>query len=288
MRDKYSEQQFGAMRTAFLTAFPKIFTDIDFASPIFSAMKDLAMQKGFTFLPNHFSNEMSVEIEARHKALNSALDRFVSENDLVIEIAAGLSPRHLQYQNLNYLELDFKPIMDIKREIYQSLGQKNLVDSLNNVDVTNTEELHNFLTKVLKNKNYHQIIILNEGLFWYLSKSEIAKITNEFSAMSGFDWMWITSDCPVTDQVAYDYRNTISDSAKAKRGTFEDYEDFSNFFQNLGLSNQKYNLKDFVKYQDLSSAKFFALDENQTRQRIDTYTNIAILKPMVTPHSTTV
>ncbi len=280
MSDKYSEQQYGAMRTAFLTAFPKIFTDIDFSSQIFSEMKTLAMKKRFAFLPNHFSNEMSVEIEARHKGLNFALERFVSKNDLIIEIAAGLSPRHLQYKNFNYLELDFKPIMDIKREIYKSLDYKSLADSLNNVDLTNIKELHNFFTKALKNKNYNKIIILNEGLFWYLSKSEIAELTNEISSSIGnFDWMWITSDCPVTDKVDKDYRNTISDSAKVKRNTFEDYEDFSNFFKNLGLSNKRYSLKDFVKYKDLSSAKFFSLDENQAVQRINTYTNIAILKP---------
>ncbi len=281
MSDKYSEQQYGAMRTAFLTAYPKIFTDIDFSSQIFSEMKTLAMQKGFAFSANHFSNEMSVEIEARHKALNFALEKYVSKDDLVIEIAAGLSPRHLQYKNLNYLELDFKPIMDIKREIYQALGYTNLVDSLNDVDVTNTKELHGFLTKVLKNNNYHKIIILNEGLFWYLSKIEITNLTNEIgSSFCGFDWMWITSDCPVTDKVDLDYRNTISNSAKVKRKTFEDYEDFSDFFKNLGVSNQRYKLNDFVSYHDLSSAKFFSLDENQTIQRINTYTNIAILKPI--------
>lgn len=281
MSDKYSEQQYGAMRTAFLTAYPKIFTDIDFSSEIFSAMKTLAMKKGFAFLPNHFSNEMSVEIEARHKALNFALEKFVSKDDLVIEIAAGLSPRHLQYKNLNYLELDFKPIMDIKREIYQSLSYGNLVNSLNDIDVTNIKELHDFLTKVLKHKNYHKVIILNEGLFWYLSKIEITNLTNELaSSMCDFDWMWITADCPVIDKVDLDYRNTISNSAKVKRKTFEDYEDFSNFFKDLGLSNKRYQLSDFVGYKNLSSAKFFSLDENQTMQRINTYTNIAILKPI--------
>ena len=282
MSNEYSEQQYDAMRTAFLTAFPKIFTDIDFSTQIFTHMKTLAQQKGFTFSPNHFSNEMSVEIEARHKALNAALERLVTKDDLVIEIAAGLSPRHLQYKNLNYLELDFKPIMDIKRAIYQSLGDNNLVDSLNNLDVTNTKELRNFLTKVLQHKNYHQIIILNEGLFWYLPKSEIAKMTSEIAAfLCDFDWRWITADCPVTDKVTDAYRKIIADSAKVKRNTFEDYEDFSNFFKNLGLTNQRYQLKDFVKYQDLSSAKFFALDEHQTMQRINTYTSIAILKPVL-------
>ena len=281
MSNKYSEQQYGAMRTAFLTAFPKIFTDIDFASPIFSAMKALAMQKGFAFSPNHFSNEMAVEIEARHKALNSALEKLVTKDTLVIEIAAGLSPRHLQYKNLNYLELDFKPIMDIKREIYQTLGYENLVASLNDVDVTDPQALHNFLAKVLPHKNYDQIIILNEGLFWYLSQTEIANLTNEFtSSLGDCAWLWLTADCPATDKVADNYRQTIAASANVKSKTFADYADFANFFQNLGLSNQRYKLNDFVQYQDLSSAKFFALDVKQTEQRLATYTDLAILKPL--------
>lgn len=58
LTEKFGEAQYGAIRTSFLTAFPKIFTDIDFSIEIFSKMKNLATKKGFAFLPSMFSNEM--------------------------------------------------------------------------------------------------------------------------------------------------------------------------------------------------------------------------------------
>ena len=131
------------MRTAFLTAFPKIFTDIEFSTDIFINMKQLSIKNGFSFSPNHFSNEMSVEIEARYKSLDRVLDKYITKDTLIIEIAAGLSPRHLQYRNKNYYELDFNPIIEIKKNIYTSMGYEVLNNFLYGLDITNISKLHN-------------------------------------------------------------------------------------------------------------------------------------------------
>ena len=108
----------------FLTAFPKVFTNIEYASEIFANMKELAMKEGFSFLPNLFNNEMAIEIEARHKAVSKTLLKNITNNTLVIEIAAGLSPRRLEFKEYDYLEVDFKPIMDVKRNIYKNIKTK--------------------------------------------------------------------------------------------------------------------------------------------------------------------
>lgn len=50
--NKYSEQENNIMRTAFLTAFPKIFTDIEYSSEIFAQMKNLVTKHGFAFKAN--------------------------------------------------------------------------------------------------------------------------------------------------------------------------------------------------------------------------------------------
>ena len=280
--NNYNEMQYATMRTAFLTAFPKIFTNIEFSTEIFSNMKELAMKNGFSFLPSHFSNEMSIEIEARHKSLNKALDNYLSKDTLVIEIAAGLSPRHLQYKDYDYYELDFEPVIDIKKNIYSAMGYKELKNSLYGLDITDIEKLHNYINEIINIKKYSKIIILNEGLFWYLTKDQIKNITKELSiSLLNIDWMWITSDCPTKEKSEAEYRNIISDSAKAKRGTFSDYNDFTVFFKEIGLSNEKYKLSDFLNYQDLSSAQFLSFEEPETIDRINTYTNIAILSPKV-------
>lgn len=279
-QNKFSEIQYNTMRTAFLTAYPKIFTDIPYSVDIFASIKNFAVKKGFSFLPSQFVNEMTIEIEARHKALNCVLDKNLSKNALVIEIAAGLSPRHLQYKNINYVELDYKPVMDIKREIYKTMGFDKLNKTLFDVDISNATALKCFLNKMLKSYKCDKVIILSEGLFWYLTKQEITQITNQFKELlKNVNWVWISSDCPVTDKVEIDYRNVIRNSANLKREkTFVDYTDFSKFFNELGLKNKRYKLSDYVKVNNLSSTKLFKVDNSEAITRINNYTDIAILK----------
>ena len=280
MNNNFNESQYAAMRTAFLTAYPKIFTDIDYSIDIFSKMKALALKNGFSFDFNHFSNAMAIEIEARHKALNNALKKHLTKDSLVIEIASGLSPRHIEFKDYSYAELDFKPIMDVKREIHNMLGFESLNDSLFDVDITDLNALKTCLKTLLKNKKYDKVIILNEGLFWYITKADIENMTNEFkNLLQNYDWLWITSDCPPTQKNEAEYRNIISNSAKVKKSkTFADYEEFSLFFENLNLSNTRYKLLDFVEYIDLTSAKFFSINKNDTTEKLNAYTEIAIIK----------
>ncbi len=61
------------MRTAILTAFPKIFSDIEFANEIFSQALQLANFYNFSFQPEFFTAKMAVEIEARYKAVSNVL-----------------------------------------------------------------------------------------------------------------------------------------------------------------------------------------------------------------------
>ena len=274
----FNESQYGAMRTAFLAAFPKIFTDIDYSGEIFSCIKESALKHGFSFSPELFNNQMAVEIEARHKALNLELKKHLTKNTLVIEIAAGLSPRHLQFPNVDYIEMDFEPILDVKREVYEKL-KANSKNSLVPVDLSNKESFSKALKSVVTKKQYSKIIIINEGLFWYLTKDEILQMTNVIkSAMSTQNWVWITTDCPAEKKNEDSYRKVISDSAKAKRGTFCGYTDFTEFFKQLNLTNERFNLSHYVKPKNLSSAKLFSISEENTIKRINSYTNIAVLK----------
>ena len=234
---------------------------------------------GFSFSPNHFSNEMSVEIEARHKSLNRVLNKYITEDTLIIETAAGLSPRHLQFKNYNYYELDFNPIIDIKKAIYTAMGYEALNNSLYGLDITNISKLHSVIDKIINLKQYSKTIILSEGLFWYLTKDQIKNITNEFAnVFKNMDWIWITSDCPPQDNNEAEYRNIIANSAKVKKGgTFLDYDDFSTFFNGLGLNNTRYKLSDFLEYKDLTSAQLLSFEENKTIKKINTYADIAVL-----------
>lgn len=277
--NQFNEAQYGTMRTGFLTAFPKIFTNIKYSSEIFSYMRNLVSDYGFSFQPNMFNNQMAVEIEARHKATSKALEKYITSDSLVIEIACGLSPRRLEFEDFNYLEVDFQPVVDIKKDIYSQLGKKKLIKSLVGVDLADTAKLSQFLSGVVSKYKFKQIIVVNEGLFWYLTKEQIAAMTKEFNtAFKDIDWLWITADCPTEILSDDEYRKVISATANAKRGTFIDYADFTKFFKELGLRNEKHKLSDFVNYMDLSSARLFSVEELDAITKINTYTNIAILK----------
>lgn len=277
--NKFSKQQNNIIRTAFLTAYPKIFTDIDYSMEIFSYMKNLVIKNGFSFEPDQFTNAMALEIEARHKAINHELDRLIDHDTLVIEIAAGLSPRHLQYQSYDYIELDFKPVIEIKKSIYSDLSYERLNNTLFDVDLANIEQLHRCLITILKHNQHKKIVVISEGLFWYLTKDVIGNLAREFTTMfQGYDWYWISADCPCDDIQDYDHRKTIADSAKVKRGTFTDFADFKNFFAIYGLVTQRYQLADLLKHEDLFSANFFSINQPETIKRINSYTDIAVLK----------
>jgi len=277
--NKFSEAQYGAMRTGFLTAFPKIFTDIRYSSEIFSYMRNLVFDYGFSFQPSMFNNQMAVEIEARHKATSKVLEKYITPDTLVIEVACGLSPRRLEFEYFNYLEVDFQPVVDIKKDVYFALGKKKFAKSLVGVDLADTAKLTEFLSGVVNKHKFKKIIVVNEGLFWYLTKEQIATMTSEFvKAFNEIDWMWVTADCPTETLTDDEYRKVISSTANVKRGTFVDYTDFTKFFEELGLKNEKHKLSDFINYNDLSSAKLFSVEELDAITKINTYTNIAVLK----------
>lgn len=279
MNTKFSEQQKNIMRTAFLTAYPKIFTDIDYSMEIFSHVKDLAIKYGFSFQPNQFSNMMALEIEARHKAVNHQLNQIIDKDTLVIEIAAGLSPRCLQYQNFDYVELDLKPVIDIKKNIYNLMGHKFSENTLFSVDLSNVTKLHQCLETILKNNKHKKIVVVNEGLFWYLTKEIITSISQAFVKMfQDYDWCWITADCPCDGLQDFEHRKIISDSAKIKRDLFADYNDFKNLFANCSLTCKRYQLTQLLKYENLFSAKFLSISKQETINRINSYTSVAVLK----------
>ncbi|MBO4823168.1 MAG: hypothetical protein J5580_01205 [Clostridia bacterium] len=124
-----------------------------------------------------------------------------------------------------------------------------------------------------------KIVVISEGLFWYLTKEVIGNLAREFTTMfQGYDWYWISADCPCDDIQDYDHRKTIADSAKVKRGTFTDFADFKNFFAIYGLVTQRYQLADLLKHEDLFSANFFSINQSETIKRINSYTDIAVLK----------
>ena len=175
------------MRTAILTAFPKIFTDIEFSMEIFQQALQFASLYGFSFQPELFVAQMAVEIEARYKAVSGALLKQMrgGEKTLVIEIAAGLSPRSLQFDNVAYVECDLKPIIELKKRIFKNLNHPKETENFYGVDLSKPKLLKNFLSKIPNINSYEKVVVVSEGLFWYMQKADIEEMARVFLQILG-------------------------------------------------------------------------------------------------------
>lgn len=280
------ENDYSIMRTAILTAFPKIFTDIEFSNEIFQQSLKLANLYNFSFQPELFTAKMSVEIEARYKAVSNALSHQIKETGgeqeriLVIEIATGLSPRCLQFNNVDYIESDMKPVIELKKRIFKNLNFQDKIKNFYIADLTKPEQLKNFLLKIPQTSKYKKVIIVSEGLFWYMKQEDIAKMANVFTQTFGDKMIWISSDCPVKTPSSGEYRKIISTSANSKRNTFESIDDFVQFFQKLGFKTSYKCLSSLVSPQKIKSGKIFSLSTDEIQKRIDSYTNVALISPI--------
>jgi O-methyltransferase involved in polyketide biosynthesis len=273
------------MRTAFLTAYPKIFTDIDNSFLIMKEMFGLAHQYDFQFSYSQFNPNLSLEIEARYKSLSEVLKQqliFLGPETVIIELAAGLSPRKLDFCNFEYYELDFQKICELKSDIYERIGYNNFTNDLISIDLTDFEKLENNLQNIEINNSGKNFIFISEGLFWYLERKDvfnIASIIKKFLIRN--NGCWINADCPVFfDQFKdVEYRTFISQSSnKDMNEPFSDFQDYKNFFEEIGYELSSYKLLDIISFADISSAKLFSVSNNEIADRCNSYTNIALLR----------
>lgn len=280
MSDWKKKENWNTMRTAILTAYPKLFTDIPYAPQLFFHAIRLAVEYGFSFEPSLFVEKMSLEIEARHKALNAALREQIDADTLVVELGAGLSPRRLEFTDTAYCELDYPPIADMKRRIYEKMGQAQRADDVFDVDLTDLQAVEEF-SRHLKQRKYAKIVVLSEGLFWYLRRVHLRGLVSFFSEKwKGQHWVWLTADCPVAKKIHAPYRKIISDSSdKDPNERFVDYEDFRAFFESCGCSVMRRKLTEFLSPEAVYAGKFFSVSAGEVEKRMCEYTDIALIAP---------
>ncbi len=278
--DEKREALFRTMRTAFLTAYPKIFTDVGYTSDIFFQSIKLATEYGFSFQTSLFVADMAIEIEARHKALSAAVASGVNEETLVIELAAGLSPRRAEFAGANYVELDHETIVEIKKTIYQKMGLNEYALGLRAVDFMDKEAFAEVLQS-LGVSNYKRVLVVSEGLFWYLKRSHVQGMVDVLSSvLQDVEWMWVTADCPTHAEISEEeYRNVIANSSNCSPvEPFADFYDFADFWMKNGFSVDAHSLAHFVDVQAISSGKFFSVSVEEVGRRMAEYTDIAIIK----------
>ena len=268
---------FHTARTAFLTSYPKIFTDIHNASEFFSKAISLSVRYGFDFQPSLFETRMCVEIESRYKALNSLIVTHLTEKTLIIELASGLSPRKSEFAQVPFYEIDLPEIIEIKKEIYNDMNI--ICDDLISMDLCDTTILYDILNEIIEKNIGKDILIVSEGLFWYLNRKDIQGIVDVLKKVfCDTKWKWLTSDCFAQETYEPDYRKVIAKSSN--RSTIEPFRDFDDefkFFSDNGLTLQRYKITELIDVCDVTSGSFFHISENEVKTRMNNYTDIACL-----------
>ena len=141
----------------------------------------------------------------------------------IIEIAAGLSPRSLEWsdKSCSYFETDLNDMLDAKKKIYCEIlkdqelepQQHHVFNSLNVVDKKEWEILGN----TYFSRNRSKIAIINEGLLGYFTLEEKAKLRDNlryFFKTYASEGLWITPDFSITSNpkdswIARHYKKNI-------------------------------------------------------------------------------
>ncbi len=271
------------MRTATLTAFSKTFTDIPFAKEIYCcAMNQIISNHMFTYDPSFFDIDLSLELEGRHKGINAIINQYNGgcDNLTVIEIACGLSSRRIEYGCIKcFYEIDYAPIIELKSEVYKSLSFPS-EDSLFGLDITNLMFLNQLLLLLNEKASATRIIIVSEGLFWYLSREKLEGLISTIARLyKGFNTVWISGDCPVESKYVREKKSVIAESSNIKRNLlFTDRNDYFNLFEKKGFKSSAHKILDLVSIDQISSRKLFDIDQKECEKRLKNYTDIAVFQ----------
>lgn len=180
--------------TAYLTAYPRTFTDIPYSKEIFAALQQVRQEEGRSILGNDLKvPRLAPELEARYKLINKLLQQFRANQ--VLELAAGLSTHGLVMAGETgnkYIELDLPDMITMKHKLLNRIATvpTNLQlipgNALRLTDLSKAITVFNLA---------RPLTIINEGLLRYLSFPEKSQVANNIHMLlKRFGGMWITSD----------------------------------------------------------------------------------------------
>jgi O-methyltransferase involved in polyketide biosynthesis len=204
-------------------------------------------------------------LEGRYLAINKTLKKL--NNPSVIEIAAGLTPRGLEYkQKIFYVETDLPKIKKIKKDVLKQIpeGRKIKIIPLN---ILNKKQLFKIGEYYKKTKVKKPLAIIHSGLWTYLDKQEqkiMAKNIKEFLQKYSVKGYWISSDFrpkSLQKNIFFKYFGKgVTKKTKRPPTRFKNKKDIRKFMHNTGFNIKIISNKEIVKY--MNTPKKFKLKIN--------------------------
>jgi len=142
-------------------------------------------------------------IEGRYYSINKALEPL--KNVMIIEIAAGLSPRSLNFlkrEDVIYVETELPELIKIKEKIIKDIiKNKKLMAKMNirflSLNPLNKKEIDKIGETYKKVGTGKRMVIIHEGLLMYFTREEKRKFRDNIKYLFenyAKDGLWITTD----------------------------------------------------------------------------------------------
>lgn len=238
------------MQTAWMTAYLRSFSDIPYCPEIFLELEKLQKEAGKEMPPTLTKFGFAPQLETRY----ILVDRLLKESNVkqILELASGLTPRGLNWtlkdNSINYVELEFPGIIELKRVIFDKLIKKlpaNL--HLEAGDALNFPDIKKSISKYDQTK---PVAVINEGLMRYLTFPQKEILANNVhKILTEFGGVWITPDISLKkvikaeDKIIPDHTKDLSalTNLDLEKNLFESESQAKEFFENLGFTVERHS-----------------------------------------------
>ena len=265
--------------TAWLTAYPKTFSDIALAQEIFHELEQIRVMHGKPAVSSNFKvPKLAPEIEARYKLVTKLL--YQSGVRQVLEIAAGLSPRGMTLAkdpSWTYVEMDLPEMIAEKRAIAQRLISSSKIITMPNLHFEEGNALAtNDLDRAVSHFEKKPIAVINEGLLRYLNFTQKAAVArNVHAILTLFGGVWITPDITLRKLLEIQDKTTMPGKNEAiiettginyNENRFENEQEAKKFFESFGFLVERHSFLEIRS--ELTSPRTLHLCDAETEEMI--------------------
>lgn len=268
--------------TAYVTAYPRIFTDTPYWKQIYEHLEHLLDEQNLPIDDDSKVARLAPELEARYLLIDKLLKQ--SGVKQVLELAAGLSPRGLIMSadsTMQYAELDLPDMAVMKSKILAKI--KHIPNNLT-INAGNALRLSDLEKAVASFDTSQPIAIMHEGLLRYLNFDEKAQVAKNIrTLLQRFGGVWITSDTTPkkflevqdkTTSPGFNKKFVASTGKNYYNNMFEDEQHVKNFFGDLGFTMESHKFTEVQDY--LTSPAKLNLSKDETRALLTSGTVIVL------------
>jgi len=247
--------------TAQLAAYMRQFSDIPFASDVAALLHSRevfeSLLEGQQMTPEDLLWYAPI-FEVRYKSVSEAIRR--SGIRQVLELASGLSLRGLAFSQdpqYTYIESDLTGISAEKVLVIASLRKKyGLADHANlHFPAVNALDRSQLQQAVKHLDRSQPLVIVNEGLFTYLSSDDMRAVVGNIRALlAEFKGTWITPDFSIKNEVNHvseqqrNFRRIVVAATEHKmyNNAFDSLAQLTAFLSEMGLRATVHNPLDEI------------------------------------------